>query len=161
MHRESMPLTDPIELSLFSGVIGEAIAEVKLYVAYVVDDELQLDTQPINFTVNPATSIMPLLVFPEKDTVISSRSGTLTQTQNLFVGERVRGVCLTDFKNDGDPDIVATPYTGNLVALFTNDRAGNFSDAVTFDVGDGEWPCASADITGIDEVDDKLILFRH
>ena len=104
-----MPLTDPIELSLFSDVIGEAIAEVKLYVAYVVDDELQLDTQPINFTVNPATSIMPLLVFPEKDTVISSRSGTLTQTQNLFVGERVRGVCLADFKNDGDPDIVATP----------------------------------------------------
>lgn len=83
-----MPLTDSIELSLFSGVIGEAIAEVK---PYVVDDELQLDTQPINFTVNPATSIMPLSVFPEKDTVISSRSGTLTQTQNLFVGERVRG----------------------------------------------------------------------
>ncbi len=61
-----MPLTDPIELSLFSDVIGEAIAEVKLYVAYVVDDELQLDTQPINFTVNPATSIMPLSVFPRK-----------------------------------------------------------------------------------------------
>ena len=101
-----MPLTDSIELSLFSGVIGGAIAEVK---PYVVDDELQLDTQPINFTVNPATSIMPLSVFPEKDTVISSRSGTLTQTQNLFVGERVRGVCLADFKNDGDPDIVATP----------------------------------------------------
>jgi len=56
-----MPLTDSIELSLFSGVIGEAIAEVK---PYVVDDELQLDTQPINFTVNPATSIMPLSVFP-------------------------------------------------------------------------------------------------
>jgi len=343
-YRFNVPLTDSIALSLFSGVIGEAIAEVKLYVAYVVDGEFQLDAQPINFTVNPATSITPLSVLPEQDTVVpSSRaeikihfdraldassvddntlsvfgrwsgvlsgalslgedkrslrflpdrdlfageqvfvtmaagelsaidgsefpggyswsywvesatapmafekigvvstrspgsqtqiqtygayagdlnqdgwsdfivpnelsndlrvflndgaggygnfsiipiegavkpspnegadfdgdgdidfavgsawghhvhvflgdgSGALSQTQNLFVGERVRGVCLADFENDGDPDIIATSYIGNLVALFTNDGAGNFSDAVTFDAGDGEWSCASADM---------------
>lgn len=71
-YRFNVPLTDSIALSLFSGVIGEAIAEVKLYVAYVVDGEFQLDAQPINFTVNPATSITPLSVLPEQDTVVPS-----------------------------------------------------------------------------------------
>jgi hypothetical protein len=47
-------------------------------------------------------------------------SGGLVQTQNLLVGERVRGICLADFENDGD-----------------------------------------LDITGIDEVIDQLLLYRH
>ena len=75
-------------------------------------------------------------------------TGALVQSQNLLVGERVRGVCLVDFENDGDPDIVATAYIGNHVSLFNNDGSGNFSAAGTIDAGDGEWSCASSDMNG-------------
>jgi len=74
--------------------------------------------------------------------------GGLVQTQNLAVGDRVRGICLADFENDGDSDIVATAYIGNTVALFTNDGSGNFSPSGNFDAGDGEWSCAAGDMNG-------------
>lgn len=73
--------------------------------------------------------------------------GGLTQTQNLVVGDRVRGVCLADFENDGDPDLIATSFVANRVALFTNDGTGRFGTLpLTLDAGDGEWSCATADM---------------
>lgn len=76
-YQFNVTLTEAIALNLFSGVIGEAIAGVNLYVAYVVDDEFHLDAQPIHFSVNPATSIRALSVFPEQDSVISSSNGEI------------------------------------------------------------------------------------
>jgi len=74
-------------------------------------------------------------------------AGGLTHVQNLRVGQGVRGVCLVDFENDGDADLVATAFNDNHVAFFRN-FGGTFAPAGTMDVGDGEWSCAPGDVNG-------------
>ena len=74
-------------------------------------------------------------------------AGGMTHVQNLNVGAGVRGVCLVDFENDGDADLVATAFNANRVALFRN-SGGTFSRTGTMDVGDGEWSCAPGDVNG-------------
>ncbi|MXX70203.1 MAG: hypothetical protein F4Y74_14745 [Gemmatimonadales bacterium] len=73
-------------------------------------------------------------------------AGGLTHVQNLEVGQGVRGVCLIDFENDGDADLVATAFDDNHVAFFRN-SGGTFTPAGRMDVGDGEWSCAPGDVT--------------
>ena len=72
-------------------------------------------------------------------------AGGMTHVQNLQVGQGVRGVCLIDFENDGDADLVATAFNDNHLAFFRN-SGGTFTPAGTMDVGDGEWSCAPGDV---------------
>ncbi|WP_419950702.1 FG-GAP-like repeat-containing protein [Candidatus Palauibacter sp.] len=74
-------------------------------------------------------------------------AGGMAHVQNLEVGEGVRGVCLIDFENDGDADLVATAFGADRVALFRN-SGGTFARVGTVDVGDGEWSCAPGDVNG-------------
>ncbi len=74
-------------------------------------------------------------------------AGGMAHVQNLQVGQGVRGVCLIDFENDGDADLVATAFNDNHVAFFRN-SGGTFTSAGTMDVGDGEWSCAPGDLNG-------------
>ncbi len=75
-------------------------------------------------------------------------NGGMAHSQNLDVGEAVRGVCILDFEADGDPDIAATSHGDGYVAFFHNDGQGAFTLAGTLDVADGEWSCATADANG-------------
>ena len=72
-------------------------------------------------------------------------AGGMTHVQNLEVGQGVRGVCLVDFENDGDADLVATAFNDNHIAFFRN-SGGTFTPAGRMDIGDGEWSCAPGDV---------------
>ena len=79
--------------------------------------------------------------------------GNLTQTQNLLVGDRVRGVCLVDIENDGDADLFATSFSADHISLFINDGTGTFSPGGALQAGSGEWSCASGDMNNDGLVD--------
>jgi len=107
----------------------------------------------IDFVVGSATGQYAHVFF-------GNGNGGLTQTQNLLVGNRVRGVCLADAENDGDVDILATAFEGNRAVLYLNDGNGEFSFGTTLQGGNGEWSCATGDMNN-DGLTDLVIGSRN
>ena len=56
--------------------------------------------------------------------------GNLTSSSTVGVGVELASVSVTDFNNDGYPDILAVGYDGSL-NLLLNDGTGHFSSSVT------------------------------
>jgi len=95
--------------------------------------------------------------------------GGLRQAVTYPVGRFPLAIDLGDLDGDGDLDMVTSNYSGNSWTVYENDGSGGFVNPRTFPAGTAG-SCATLhdrdndgdlDLSGIDEVDDLLILFDN
>ncbi len=95
--------------------------------------------------------------------------GNLTSSEVYKSGNFPLAIDLGDLDGDEDLDLVLSNYSSKNFEIYENDGAGNFTLAKTF-FTNGAGSCAvlhdrdndgDLDITGIDEIDDQLILFSN
>ena len=105
-----------------------------------------------DFRANGLTDVVVTNLVPGTQTgsvqvLFGDGKGNLTSSSTVAIGVELASVSVTDFNNDGYPDILAVGDDGALFLLL-NDKTGHFYSAVPFTSGSGNSLTAIGDFNG-------------